>query len=192
MKIIHDGVLHNSIEIDTDNTEYPQDTMNPTKLLLNAFAAFTLFFVQVDSMAIQQKHHKTVSAITSPTTTASATLHSPSPKQSPATTALATLHISSSAHTSRPNTVATTFWDPNGPIPTYSTHVAPAWTGKMTTLSNGFVVPDTPSGRNIPYECSDQWDYDHPGKCVVGVGVPADYGWGDCKPKWCHKYYARV
>ncbi|KAK4963323.1 hypothetical protein LTR10_000951 [Elasticomyces elasticus] len=175
MKIIYDSVLHNSIEIDTDNTEYPQDTMNPTKLLLNAFAAFTLFFVQVDSMAIQQKHHKTVSAIKSPTTTA-----------------LATLHISSSAHTSRPNTVATTSWDPNGPIPTYSTHVAPAWTGKMTTLSNGFVVPDTSSGRNIPYECSDQWDYDHPGKCVVGVGVPADYGWGDCKPKWCHKYYARV
>ncbi|KAK5687341.1 hypothetical protein LTS10_001479 [Elasticomyces elasticus] len=162
--------------------------MNATKLLLNALAACALFFVQVDSMAIQQKHHTTVSATTSPTTTALATLHSPSPEQSPATTALATLHISSSVHTSQPKTVATTSWDPNGPIPTYSTNVPPAWTGKMTTLSNGFVVPDRPSGPDIPYRCSDKWVYDHPGKCTGGVGMPPEYGWFDCKPKWCHKY----
>ncbi|TKA42091.1 hypothetical protein B0A54_07178 [Friedmanniomyces endolithicus] len=78
-----------------------------------------------------------------------------------ATTPFATMHITTSRHPTTSSPSITSTWDPNGPQPTYE--VPSTRPGYFTTNAEGFMIPK--AQHTVPYECSDQWKLDHPGKC---------------------------
>ncbi|KAK0861380.1 hypothetical protein LTS02_007867 [Friedmanniomyces endolithicus] len=96
-----------------------------------------------------------------------------------ATTPFATMHITTSRRPTTTSASITSTWDPNGRQPTYE--VPSTKPGYFTTNAEGFMIPK--AQHTVPYECSDQWKLDHPGRCFGGTNAGID-----CMPTQCAQY----